>query len=260
MCNIYKNNLIFLSQLEEDQFIYYDADNNLKQDNRIFNYLRNGTKENKIAMIINNSYLHILNSYIINLVSQEQNLNQEDEQLVEIENTKHLLRKSLNGIQNYYETLVKNNYNFQDIEKLNSELNKKFENLEEYKMEYLIKINDQNDTTSSSKSWLYKLYESTLKPESKKDLGNEIETSPLDTENHVDEDSEQEADDSDSTEQNTCIPFYQNKEPQLGEFFPENFGVDEDEHIGYVQGFLYILSRKVVALFFTIGKHISYFM
>ena len=247
-----------LSQLEEDQFIYYDADNNLRQDNRIFNYIRTGTKESKIAMIINNSFLHILNSYIINLVSQEKMEIQQDEQLVEIENTKHLLRKSLAGIQKYYETLVKNNYNFQEIEKLNTELNKRFENLEEYKMEYLIKINDQTETTSSSKSWLYQIYESTLKPESKKEVLEDV----VETSNKADEDNSSEnneTDSLDSEEEGGCLQFNPSQDPQIGDYFPENFGVDEEDDFGYIQGFLYILSKKMVSLFFTVGKHVTYF-
>ena len=259
MCNIYKNNLMVLSQLEDDQFIYYDTDNNLRQDNRIFNYIRTGTKENKIAMIINNSFLHILNSYIINLVSQEKLENQEDEQLVEIENTKHLLRKALTGIQKYYETLVKNNYNFQDIERLNTELNKKFENLEEYKMEYLLKINDQTETTSSSKSWLYQIYESTLKPDSKKQIiEDKIESSNTDSEDNSSEDNNTVS--QEPNEVNNCLPYYPEEAPQLGEYFPENFGINDEEEIGFIQGFLYIISKKVVNLFFTIGKHVSYFL
>ena len=258
MCNIYKNNLMVLSQLEENQFIYYDADNNLRQDNRIFNYIRTGTKESKIAMIINNSFLHILNSYIINLVYQEKMENQPDEQLLEIENTKHLLRKSLVGIQKYYETLVKNNYNFQEIERLNTELNKRFENLEEYKMEYLIKINDQTETTNSSKSWLYQIYESTLKPESKKEVvENLVETDNKEDEDNLIEDND--TDTPDSEEEAGCLPFNTSTEPQIGDYFPENFGVDDEEDFGYIQGLLYILSKKMVSLFFTVGKHVTYF-
>tara|TARA_B100000963_G_scaffold324113_1_gene309376 strand:+ start:489 stop:1373 length:885 start_codon:yes stop_codon:yes gene_type:complete len=263
MCNIYKNNLMLLSQLEEDQFIYYDSENNLKIDNRILGYLRNGTKENKISIIINSSFMHILNSYIINLVSHEKMESHEGVQLLEIENTKLLLRNALKGIQKYYETLVKNNYHYQDIENLNSNLNKKYENIEEYKTEYLIKINDNTSTPSTSKSWLYQIYESTLKPECKKPTV--IETTKLENESSIDENTNSTEDSStiNNNDNNTSHSESQNinhtepEEEQLGNYFPET--LDEDEEPGFMHGILYIFSKKIIGLFFTIGKHVSYF-
>lgn len=263
MCNIYKNNLILLSQLEQDQFIYYDGENNLKIDNRILGYLRNGTKENKIGIIINSSFLHMLNSYIINLVSHEKTNLPENEQLLEIENTKHLLRKALDGIQTYYETLVRNNYDYIAIENLNASLNKKLENLEEYKIEYLIKINDKNTPTSSSKSWLYKIYESTLKPESKKELVTEV--MDLETNSSADETKSLPEESNSQTHENNNAKIEldsntrvsNSEEPQLGDYFPEE--LEDDEEPGFIHGILYIFSKKIVGLFFTIGKHVAYF-
>lgn len=253
MCNIYKNNLMLLSQLEEDQFIFYDIENNLKIDNRILGYFRNGTKENKIAIIINASFLHILNSYIINLVCHEKMNHQENEQLleIEIENSKHLLRKALKGIQIYYETLVKNNYDYTAIEDLNNTLHNKLENLEQYKLEYLIKINNTNTNTDTSKSWLYKMYESTLKKEV---VTNVIE---LESDSYVDEKNVLTENNSSNTNDNYFINSQYNnvEEPQLGDNFPEEL----EEEPGFIHGLLYIFSKKIVGLFFTIGKHVVYF-
>ena len=259
MCNIYKNNLMLLSDLEDDQFIYYDGDNNLKIDNRILGYFRNGTKENKISIIINTSFMHILNSYIINLVSQEKMENQENIELLEIENTKLLLRNALKGIQKYYETLVRNNYDYQEIENLNTTLNKKYEQIDDYKMEYLLKINDNTEKPSTSKSWLYQIYESTIKPESKKkpSISENIE---IETESPQDEPEDiisNDIDNDNSERESQNINDICLEEPQLGDYFPDT--LEDDEEPGFMHGILYIFSRKIIGLFFTIGKHVSYY-
>ena len=72
MCNIYKNNLIILSQLEKDQLIYIKEETNqLKLENRYLTYLRNGTDEAKIGDIINTSFLAITNNYLLNISYNE---------------------------------------------------------------------------------------------------------------------------------------------------------------------------------------------
>ena len=185
MCNIYKNNLTLLSQIEEGQFIYYDSNYTLNYEDRYLSYIRKGTQEKKISDIIKNSYLKILNTYVINLVSQENNndteKNTSENDMIEIENTKHILRKSLEGIENYLKTLEKYNYEVTNLKNTYHILKEIFDNLENHKSDYLIKINNsiENSQPSNSKSWLYSLYESTIKSEPKPI--NQNETSPSQT-------------------------------------------------------------------------------
>ena len=66
MCNVYKNNLIILSQIEKEQILYL-TDNNLNIDNRYLSQYRSGTKQEKICYIINQRFLVMMNNYILNI-------------------------------------------------------------------------------------------------------------------------------------------------------------------------------------------------
>lgn len=274
MCNVYKNNLIVLSQLNNSQLIYYDNDNQLRPDDRYLSYFRPGTKESKISYIIKTSFLQIFNCYIINIVSQEtQKEGESNTQLLEIENKKHLLRKSLEGLEKYQQSLQEHQHNYEAIEKLNSELNSIFNNIDDYKLEYLLTIQTPTETKSESKSWLYKLYESTLKSSPKNDKSR----APLSTLEDISEDNdennnedENEVSDENISDENgdinngeeessNNITQEEETEPQLGDYFPENLeDTDEYEH-SYLRGILYIFSKKIFGIFITIGKHVNFF-
>lgn len=269
MCNIYKNNLIVLSQLNDSQLIYYDDENQLKPDDRYLSYFRPGTKESKIGYIIKNSFLQIFNCYIINLVSQEtQKENQYNNNLIEIENNKHLLRKSLEGLEKYKKSLEYYKHNFNYIEVINKILNKVFDNIEEYKLEYLLTIQTHNESKSKSKGWLYQLYESTLKSSPTKNQYNNSPSESLDEEtdiiennlhlelnNSVNEDSEDNKPQRKDSNTETKVD-----EPQLGEYLPEELEDEYYENTNYMRGFIYLISRKIFNIFITIGKHINTFI
>ncbi len=279
MCNVYKNNLIVLSQLNDSQLIYYDSENQLKPDDRYLSYLRPGTKESKIAYIIKNSFLQIFNCYIINIVSQEtQKESDTDTQLLEIENKKHLLRKSLEGIRKYQNSLQEHQHNYEAIQSLNTELNTIFNNIDDYKLEYLLTIETPKETKSESKSWLYQLYESTLKSSasSHKTQSNlstleniaEKEREEIDEdhdENDVDEENltveNKNENNNDAIEDNNSgnIEKDEDEEPQLGEYFPDNIDDSDRYEHSYFTGMLYILSKKIFNIFITIGKHVNIF-
>lgn len=263
MCNIYKNNLIILSELNDFQLLYYDDDNQLKPDDRYLSYFRPGTKEIKIGFIIKNSFLQIFNCYIVNLVSQENQKNETSEtKLIEIENKKHLLRKSLEGLDKYIISLQKHQHNFQIMCDIKEELNNIFNRIEEYKLEYLFKIGTPDENKSQSKGWLYKIYEATVKSTSKNELPeiesdseedeDIIETALQEELNSKTEENEPIVEESESIEHNDDT-----EEPQLGDYFPEDFG--EDTNGFYVKGIIYIISRKLFNIFITIGKHINFF-
>lgn len=269
MCNIYKNNLIVFSQLNDSQLIYYDYENQLKPDDRYLSYFRPGTKESKIGYIFKNSFLQIFNCYIINLVSQEiQKENECHTKLIEIENNKHLLRKSLEGLEKYQKSLEKHQLNFDYIEEINKSLNKVFDNIDEYKLEYLRTIQTPTESKSKSKGWLYQLYESTLKSSPSKTQSNNSPTESLDeetnqidnnlqselnnSENEESEDNEVESEDTNTEE------IEREEEPQLGEYFPEELEDEYCENTSYMRGFIYLISRKIFNIFITIGKHVRF--
>jgi len=262
MCNIYKNNLIILSQLEESALLYYDQENQLHTDNRYLSYFRSGTKESKIGYIIKNSFLQIFNCYIINLVSQEiQKETNPDSQLLEIENSKHLLRKSLEGLQTYYESLVQHQLKYNNIEIINKELKEIFENIDEYKLEYLLTIDTPNETYSESKSWLYQLYESTIKSSPKKNIPKiKITEDELDLDSTNDEENESPKINSLDLKNECETDDIITEQPQLGDYFPDELeDNNEDSPMYFIQGMMYIISKKIVNIFFTIGKHVSFY-
>ena len=279
MCNIYKNNLTLLSQIEEGQFIYYDSNYSLNYEDRYLSYIRKGTQEKKISDIIKNSYLKILNTYVINLVSQENNSDTEknisENDMIEIENTKHILRKSLAGIENYLKTLEINNYESTNLKNTYNILKEIFDNLENHKSDYLIKINNsvENSQPINSKSWLYSLYESTIKSEPKPINQNEggsnlqIETETLletqletQLENHNNDDLEIQDEKNTLTCNKTEEDTENNSNSDMNCEIPECVNEETCENTtNYVQGILYIITRKITNFFFVISKHVTYY-
>jgi hypothetical protein len=244
MCNIYKNNLIILSQLEESQFIYYKEDTNkIKIDNRTLSYFRSGTEEKKIGEVINSSFINMFNNYIINIANSENlpsNLDNIsltaslEDSIKEIKNTKELLNKSLQGINTYYETLQLNDYKYQPILELYQKLTDLFNNIDTYQQNYIQTINKKKEKNNNSNSWLYNIYQSTLKSNSNTrvvvpELKIDVEELPK-LESDYDLDSESES------EKCSC------------------------EHIkdteSYILGFIYILGRKMSNIFFSITNHV----
>ena len=240
MCNIYKNNLIILSQLEPNQSIYFKEDTNqLKIDNRYLTFLRSDTDEKTIVQIINTCFIIMINNYILNIAYHEsnhiykdsQNLSMSiEENIREIQNTKELLNNSLKGLHTYYENLQKNNYNYQEIEKLYTNLNELLKKIEIHRDSYIKKINKNNNTQTESSSWLYRLYEGTIKPKKVVKSEPEIENVKL------------------------------NEEIELAETDDELDPLCENikDTESYILGFLYIVTRKISNLVISIGSHIGF--
>ena len=66
MCNIYKNNLIVLSKINDNNDLYY-VDNSLYIDDRYLTSMRSGKNINKINIISNSFFffLKMCNNHII---------------------------------------------------------------------------------------------------------------------------------------------------------------------------------------------------
>lgn len=242
MCNIYKNNLIVLSQIEDNQLIYYKEETNkLKIDDRYLSYFHSDNNVQKIADIVNTCFLQLSNNYIVN-IAQADNLhlleevpetsNLEDS-IKEIKNTKALLRNSLKGINTYYQTLEKNNYDYTPIQELYQKLTPIFDNLENYKENYIGKINERSSPKTESNSWLYKLYQSTIK--------STVEKQPIKL----------------STETITTTDNQTFAEENQGDDICDNSCPPIEETESYVLGFIYIVSRKVSNFIISVGRHLK---
>ena len=244
MCNIYKNNLIILSQLEKDQLIYIKEETNqLKLENRYLTYLRNGTDEAKIGDIINTSFLAITNNYLLNISYNEtihnENLQQDltlslEDNIKEIKNTKELLSNSLKGLQTYEATLFTNNHNYNDIMELNINLHAILDNIDIYRENYIKTINPNSNKTNHSNSWLYNLYQNTFSSKSvithlSKPI-TELEIKELVVETIEDEIVEEEP---------SC---------------------DSNTEDSYLFGLVYIVTRKIGNFFISIGSHLRYIL
>ena len=114
MENIYKNNLIILKELQENESIYY-CENRIIKDDRYFGNLRCGNNLDKILGIINISFLHYYNLILISDI---------DDQI------KDLLTDSLKGINNFKTYNINNNINVEKIEKIIKLFETYIENLE----------------------------------------------------------------------------------------------------------------------------------
>lgn len=247
MCNIYKNNLIILSQLDNSQFLYYKEDTNkLKIDDRTLSYFRSGTKESDILQIINSSFINMFNNYIINIANSENlppnigdNIESDslEDSIREIKNTKELLRNSLKGLQNYHETLKLNKYESQSTLDLYESLNKLLENIDSYQDKYINAINRKSQKSNKSNSWLYNIYQSTLSGVSKHKNDNVERIIETEVKNNQDEITPDDDLDSNSDEETCECP-----------------GVKESE--SYILGFMYILSRKLRNIILVFGNHI----
>jgi len=244
MCNIYKNNLIILSQLEKDQLIYIKEETNqLKLENRYLTYLRNGTDEAKIGDIINTSFLAITNNYLLNISYNEtihnENLQQDltlslEDNIKEIKNTKELLTNSLKGLQTYEATLFTNNHNYNDIMELNINLHAILDNIDIYRENYIKTINPNSNKTNHSNSWLYNLYQNTF---SSKSVITHL-SKPI-------------------TELKIKELVVETIEEEIVEEEPN---CDSNTEDSYLFGLVYIVTRKIGNFFISIGSHLRYIL
>lgn len=241
MCNVYKNNLIILTQIEQDQILYL-TDNNLNIDNRYLSLYRSGTKQDKICNTINQSFLVMMNNYILNITHNENSLNNKrqdltlslEENIEEIKNTKELLNNSLKGIKIYIDNLEKLNYEINLLENLYINLTKIYDSLDDLREDYIKSI-DTAECDNNSESWLYKLYQNTIKSSPK------IEEKEI-PEIIIQEDETQLSD-------TTPEPIYNNTDEEHQETEPQD---------SYVLGFLYIVSRKLSNFVISVGNHLRY--
>ena len=130
MCNIYKNNLIVLSKINDNNDLYY-VDNSLYIDDRYLTSMRSGKNINKINNIISNSFLKMCNNHIIfDKINETQNREENNEQNIDnYDDNYTLLVDSLNGFKNYI-TNLKNNSLLND-EKLTNLLENSYSKLDE---------------------------------------------------------------------------------------------------------------------------------
>tara|TARA_B100000123_G_scaffold267730_1_gene241481 strand:+ start:183 stop:950 length:768 start_codon:yes stop_codon:yes gene_type:complete len=253
MCNIYKNNLIILSQIKNDQLLYI-SDNKLDVDNRYLSYYRSGNSENKIVNAINNSFLTIMNNYILNITNienQKNNIPQDltmslEDNIEEIKNTKELLNNSLKGLNIYIKNLELNNYPCNKVLNLNENLNKIFNQIDSYRDEYIDSIKILKNKNNKSESWLYKLYQNTISSNK-----NEIK----ENKNNIKMESiiEKEKINNNINDFNDNICLEQNN------FKEEENNCNYEETNNFVFGIFYIVGRKISNFIISIGNHINYF-
>tara|TARA_B110000114_G_C15043161_1_gene378010 strand:+ start:292 stop:894 length:603 start_codon:yes stop_codon:yes gene_type:complete len=114
MENIYKNNLIILKELQENESIYY-CENKIIKEDRYLGNIRCGNNLDKILGIINISFLHYYNLILISDIDEE---------------IKNLLIGSIKGINNFKIYNKNNNINIDKIEKIIKLFESYIENLE----------------------------------------------------------------------------------------------------------------------------------
>lgn len=244
MCNVYKNNLIVLSQIDYDQLLYL-TEYTLNIDNRYLSIYRSGTNQKKICYTINKSFLSLINNYILNITNIESSLNKKpqdlslslEDNIEEIKNTKELLNNSLKGVKIYIDNLEKYNYERNLIEELYINLTKIYEKVDELRDNYITSIDNNNENTNSE-NWLYKLYQNTIRG------------------NHKTQEEPQITEKQQTSEYNTI-----NNEIENDEIEQEEDSNNECETSdSYVFGFLYIISRKISNLVLSVGNHIRYIL
>lgn len=125
--NIYRYNLEILSNLQENQNIYYEQ-NKIFVDDRYFGRYRYGNNPVKIVEIIKFSFLHYYNQLLLNLLSKQ-----------DFVNILEFLKKSITGLK----LLIK-----EENELLSLEEKMLFEELRNDLVILIneIKINDENDS------------------------------------------------------------------------------------------------------------------
>ena len=169
MCNIYKNNLIVLTNLQDNQDLYY-INNTLHIDDRYLNSVRGGKNIKKINNIINTSYLQVCNNYIID-VDSDNDCDSIETALDSLDDTYNILDKSLIGFDKYIDYLNETS-DKETIELLNNtskNLENIFRNIEKSKNEYINNYFIETDSDSDSENddcmkfnYLSSLYNSTL--------------------------------------------------------------------------------------------------
>ena len=104
MDNIYKNNLLTLSELKTDESIYYN-ENKIHKEDRYLGSLRYGKNIEKILIVINISFLHYYNILLLNK-------NKDEPEIVE------LLNNSITGLENFRTYTQNNNMPVEKIDTL----------------------------------------------------------------------------------------------------------------------------------------------
>ena len=122
--NIYRYNLEILSNLQENQNIYYEQ-NKIFVDDRYFGRYRYGNNPNKIVDIIKFSFLHYYNQLLLNLLNKD-----------DFNEILELLRKTITGIK----LLIK-----EENESLSVEEKIIFENLRNNLVNLLTELNNKDD-------------------------------------------------------------------------------------------------------------------
>tara|TARA_Y100000389_G_C17285493_1_gene425217 strand:- start:30 stop:698 length:669 start_codon:yes stop_codon:yes gene_type:complete len=173
MCNIYKNNLIVLSKITENNDLYY-VDNSLHIDDRYLTSVRSGKNINKINNIISNSFLKMCNNHIIfNKIDETNNSEEITEGAIDnYDDTYTLLVDSLNGFKNYI-TNLKNNSLLNDEKSTNllensysklDEITKSIDTIKEtYTNKFLIEEEDDEEKKNClTNNYFTSLYNSTI--------------------------------------------------------------------------------------------------
>ena len=116
MDNIYKNNLLTLSELKTEESIYY-IENKIYKDDRYLGSLRYGKNVEKILNVINISFLHYYNILLLNGDVDEQ-------EIID------LLNSSISGLENFKTYTQNNNMPIDKIDTLLEVLKKHINDLE----------------------------------------------------------------------------------------------------------------------------------
>jgi hypothetical protein len=106
MLNLYKNNLSVLSELTKYNLLYYDDENKLYVEDRLFTFIRGKNDIKKILNIINNSFYKYFNNYSLFYQSQNNINNSTSVEIITNEDIiVNLLKKSIFGLKIYKDTL-----------------------------------------------------------------------------------------------------------------------------------------------------------
>ena len=236
MCNIYKNNLITLSQVQNNELLYINENKILVDDRYFTSFRQNNIQE--IFDCINLSFITIVNNYILNIIEDEKNIELLDEEdLNEVKNTKDLLKSSFNGLLIYKKTLEYNRYNNDIISKFINNLTTIIDNLDILRDKYVLSVQSKkSDETNKKSIWNYLLFNSSINNTKSKLIIKEPE--PL-----------KETDNISNNQDINNDTFNDESNNEYNEFYEENDS--------YIINLLYIVSRKITNVFKCVGKHIS---
>lgn len=273
MLNLYKNNLSVLSELTKYNLLYYDDENKLYVEDRLFTFIRGKNDIKKILNIINNSFYKYFNNYSLFYQSQNNINNSTSVEIITNEDIiVNLLKKSILGLKIYKDTLE--SYN---IESQITQLITNFENC-------LINQNISLDL-SPKPSIIEGIEIKNIDVDNMDEKGEEIETEEMSVQNEVfneikykkDEIKEENTNEADKDIIDNEEIKTQNEIIYMGNIVEEikkvnysrpNFNDNnsfnnedktndkKEKKQGYVSGFIYIVCRKIVNLAKYIGNKI----